>query len=362
MKKRVLVAMSGGVDSSVSAALLKDQGYDVIGATLQVWDYSKTKGREGHGTCCSSIDVQDARSVCHALNIPFYVLNTEGLFEKKVIQPFVNHYIEGKTPIPCTNCNTFLKFDYLVKKMKELECDFLATGHYAQIKKLKDGNLGLFTSSNSLKDQTYFLFSLKKELLSRLLFPVGLMDKEKVRQIALDKALPVFEKKDSTGICFVGKNSYKTFLNDYMKKNKIPFVKKGVLKDIATGDVLGEHSGVHNFTIGQRKALGISSNKPLFVIKINPENKEVWIGEEKDLYSHSAEIKEVHWLDPAQSGEKLDVKVRFRDEPSPAYIYKKENSYLLKFLTPKKAITPGQSAVFYREKQILGGGVIQKSH
>lgn len=361
MKKRVLAAMSGGVDSSVSAALLKDQGYDVIGATLQVWDYSKTKSREGHGTCCSHVDVQDARSVCHALKIPFYVLNTEEVFEKKVIQPFVENYIEGKTPIPCTNCNTFLKFDYLVRKMKELECDFLATGHYAQIKKLKNGKLGLFTSSNSLKDQTYFLFSLKPELLSRLLFPVGLMNKEEVRQIAFKKALPVFEKKDSTGICFVGKNSYKSFLNNYLEKNKIPFSKKGFLKRFPTGEVIGEHTGVHNFTIGQRKALGISSNKPLFVIKIDSKSQEVWVGEEKDLYASSAEIGEVHWLDPARSGEKLDVKVRFRDEASPAYIYKKDHNYLLKFLTPKKAITPGQSAVFYRDRQILGGGVIQKS-
>ena len=159
----------------------------------------------------------------------------------------------------------------------------------------------------------------------------------------------------------MGKNSYKSFLDNYIEKNKIPASKKGFLKSFPTGEVIGEHTGIHNFTIGQRKGLGISSNKPLFVVKIDSKNQEVWIGEEKDLYSSYTEIGEVHWLDPARSGEKLDVKVRFRDEASPAYIYKKEGAYLLKFLNPKKAITPGQSAVFYRDQQILGGGVIQKS-
>ena len=360
MKKRVLAAMSGGVDSSVCAAILKDQGYDVIGATLQVWDYSKTKGAEGYGTCCSHVDVQDARSVCHALEMPFYVLNTEKVFEKKVIAPFVNNYLEGKTPIPCSNCNTFIKFDYLVRKMEDLECDFLATGHYAQIKRLKNGKYGLFTSSNSLKDQTYFLFSLRPELLPRLLFPVGSMDKKEVRKIAFEKALPVFEKKDSTGICFVGKNDYKGFIDDYVNKNQIKASKKGLLKHFPSGEQIGEHEGIHHFTIGQRKGLGVSSNKPLFVVKIDSAHQEVWLGEEKNLYSSYVEVGETHWLDEARSGEKLDVKVRFRDPASPAYIYKKPHSYLLKFLTPKKAVTPGQSAVFYRGGQILGGGVIQK--
>ena len=297
---------------------------------------------------------------CDILSIPFYVLNSEEIFEEKIIHPFVNDYLDAKTPIPCVNCNTFLKFHYLVKKMEELECDFLATGHYAKICPLKDGGYGLFTSTDSFKDQSYFLFTLNPEILPRLLFPIGSLNKKEVREIAIRKALPVFGKKDSTGICFIGKGDYRSFVEAYANKNKLKLPEKGSFRCYPTGEILGEHEGIHHFTIGQRKGLGISSNKALFVVKIDKESSEVWLGEEKDLYSHAAEVTDVHWLDKAEEGEKLNVKVRFHDIGSPAYIYKNKEGYLLKFVKPKKALTPGQSAVFYRDRQVLGGGVIQK--
>lgn len=356
-RKKVLVAMSGGVDSSVATALLQDKGYEVVGVTLQVWDYSKTPSKQKSGTCCSSIDVEDARQVCNHLNIPFYVMNCEKAFKEKVIEPFVEEYLEGKTPIPCLNCNTFLKFDYLVKKMKELECDYLATGHYANIQKLQNGNYGIFSSTDTLKDQTYFLFTIDPNLISKLLFPVGGMTKSKVREVAYNKGLPVFKKKDSTGICFIGSQGYKNFINKYVNPQT-----KGKLKLYPEGDTLGDHDGIHNFTVGQRKALGISYKHPLYVVKICKDSQEIWLGKESDLYSSSLTVKDIRLLDEVDEGEILNVKIRFQHPVQKAIINRKEKQVCeLKFLEPQKAITPGQSAVFYRGKQLLGGGTILKT-
>ena len=360
--KRILTAMSGGVDSSVAAALLVDQGYEVIGVSMQVWDYSQKDCEEGFGTCCSSTDVEDARRVCQVLNIPFYVINCEDKFKEKVIDPFIDSYKKGETPIACLNCNTYLKFHYLIQKMKELECEGLATGHYAKIIKSKTG-FKIYQSEDGWKDQTYFLFTIQPSVLSYLMFPVGGMNKETVRQIAKDKQLPVFNKKDSTGLCFIGKQGYVKFIED-----KGESLGRGELRLYPKGELLGKHSGIHQFTCGQRKRLGVSYKEPLYVISIDQLTKTVWLGPEAYLYKNQVQVNDLHFLDSVQHGEKIKVKIRFQHKAQPARLYfnksdkdKSNKACWLEFDEPQRAVAPGQAAVFYKGSQLLGGGKISQS-
>ncbi len=361
-KKRVLAAMSGGVDSSVAAALLLEEGYEVIGVTMQLWDYSQNETTcdpsQKFDTCCSLDDVADARLVAHKLGIPFYVFDYQDDFKENVVDYFTQEYLKGKTPNPCVACNTFLKFDHLLNRAQRLGCDFVATGHYARIKYDESINqYKLLKGLDNAKDQSYFLYSMTQERLSKTLFPVGNLTKNEVRQIAEKYGLVNAQKKESMEICFIPNNDYAKFISDRTKGEGV--IKGNIIHE--DGQKITSHDGIHQFTVGQRKGLGVSATNPLYVTRIDSESGNVYVGEESYLYREGFSLSRFHQVRPLSEQEKqsgLSVKIRYRSPPCEAQIKEASERVLVEFTQKQKSVTPGQISVFYLGEEVVGGGFI----
>ena len=354
MKKRVLLGMSGGVDSSASAVLLQKQGYEVIGCTMRLW---KPSHDEKQTKCSGNQSVNDARSICNQLGIFHDTIYCQEEFKKKVVDYFIKEYQEARTPNPCVECNRYLKFGTFYQKAKELNCDYMATGHYASIEfSSKYQQYVLKKSKEEKKDQTYFLYTIPKEQLSFIIFPLqNYRSKEEIRKIAEEKDLLVAQKKDSQEISFIPDDDYQRFLAKYATYQS----KKGdiVLKN---GKILGQHDGIINYTIGQRKGLGISYQEPLYVLELNREKNQVIVGTQKELYQKELLAKEVNWLvfDSLKEPIRCKAKVRYRAKEAECMVYPDKDGVKVIFENAQRAITPGQSVVFYDGEIVLGGGKI----
>ena len=356
MKEKVVIGMSGGVDSSVAAFLLKEKGYEVIGITMQIWQPDK-EFEEKEGGCCSLSAVDDARRVADKLDIPFYVLNFRDIFKTKVIDYFVEEYMVGRTPNPCIACNKYIKFDELLNRAKKLGADYVATGHYAKIQ-YEGSRFLLKKAEDDRKDQTYALYNLTQSQLARTLMPCGDYNKETIREIAKDIGLRVHNKKDSEEICFIPDNNHGEYITQALP-NK---VKPGNFVD-KNGKVLGKHKGIVYYTIGQRKGLGLALGTPVFVTDIIPWKNEVVIGNEADIFKTHLVAKDINFIAFDSLEEELNVtaKIRYSAKPDEATIYPlKEGKVKVVFREKQRAITKGQSVVFYQGDIVVGGGIIDE--
>ena len=349
--------MSGGVDSSVAACLLKEQGYDVIGVTMQIWQEEDPEQVEENGGCCGLSAVDDARRVAWQLEIPYYVMNFRKEFKESVMDYFVDEYLHGHTPNPCIACNRYVKWEALLERSMEIGADYIATGHYARVMQLPNGRYTIQNSVTAAKDQTYALYNLTQEQLSRTLMPVGAYTKDEIRQIAEDHGLDVAKKKDSMEICFITDNDYAGFIERTV--DNVPGPGNFVDKD---GNVLGRHKGITHYTVGQRKGLNLAMGRPVFVTEIRPETGEVVIGDNDDVFSDYLVCDHVNWMavDGLHGEEKtVMAKIRYSHKGAPCVIRELEDGRVeCRFETPQRAITPGQAVVFYENDYVFGGGTI----
>ena len=359
--------MSGGVDSSTVAAVLQQQGRPVVGLTMQLWNQRRLPELQGSGPaqhrCCSLDDVYDAKRVAQHLNFPHYVVNFEAQFEERVVRPFVDQYLAGRTPIACTNCNTDVKFEPLLRMARQIGAERLATGHYARIRRNeRTGRHELWRAHDESKDQSYFLWGLSQEQLAGSEFPLGELTKEEVRELARRVNLPVADKPESMELCFVPNGNYVQFIQAYSRERDIAL--NGSEGEIVSedGEVIGHHGGVHNFTVGQRKGLGFAAGKPLYVLSIDPQRNRVVVGDDDALGTTAFEVEDVNWVSiaPPDRPVTAQVKIRHKHEPASASVEALTGSRArITFEIPQRAVTPGQAAVFYDGERVLGGGWIR---
>ena len=354
---RVMVAMSGGVDSSVTGLILKQQGYQVIGGTMEIFpDYEQPSAEEGG--CCSLSAIEDARQIAASLDIPHYTFNLKDIFHNKVIDNFVSEYSRGRTPNPCVICNNEIKFKVLLRKARQIDCDFLATGHYSRIKRVNNRYL-LKRGKDKNKDQSYMLYGLTQNQLKHTLFPLGNYQKTEVRKKAQKAGFRIYNKSDSQEICFVVDNDYTRFLDE----NYPRITRKGPILDFK-GNQLGEHQGLHHYTVGQRRGLGISRPYPLYVIELDYENNAVIVGKAEHLYSKGLIAGHVNWIvfDNLDKSREVTCKIRYNSPGKPATISPlPDNKVKVIFTKKQRAVTPGQSVVFYQGDLVVGGGLIEKN-